>query len=159
MRRRRAQFDDHASGFTIVEVILAGAIMIILCVGILTVFAYTVKINRGENFRAQALSVLQKEVEAYRAVTFVPGTMDPKLVAAGRPSTVNNVPSADGTLFNVTTEWIDNDPSTPYPTLETNNESTCRFKEIKISAVLSNPETGWLANLKADVTIQRVRSN
>lgn len=147
-----------ASGFTLIEVILAGSIMIILCVGILTVFSYTIKLNRGENFRMQALSVLQQEVELYRAAPFVPGTTDPMLIAATKPSTRANVLSADGTRFNVTTEWIDNDVTTPYPTVET-SETNCKFKEIKISAVLANPQTGWLANLKTEVTIQRVRSN
>jgi hypothetical protein len=30
----------------------------------------------------------------------------------------------------------------------------CRFKEIKITATPQTAETGWLANLKTDVTIQ-----
>ena len=60
-------------GFTLVEVIVAASIMIILCVGILTVFSYVVKVNRGENLRAQALSVMQAEVEYYRGLKFVPG--------------------------------------------------------------------------------------
>jgi type II secretory pathway pseudopilin PulG len=62
-----------ANGFTLVEVIVAASIMIILCVGILSVFSYVTKINRGENLRMQALSVLQKEVEHYRSLKFVPG--------------------------------------------------------------------------------------
>jgi hypothetical protein len=38
-------------------------------------------------------------------------------------------------------------------------EQTCRFKEITINATPSVAETGWLADLKTNVTIQRVRIN
>ncbi len=61
------------NGFTLVEVVVAASIMIILCVGLLTVFSYVTKINRGENLRMQALSVLQKEIEHYRSLKFIPG--------------------------------------------------------------------------------------
>src|SRR6188768_339013 len=60
-------------GFTLVEVIIAAGIMIILCIGTLSVFTHAVKVNTGNNLRSQAQSVLQQEVEYYRSLKFVPG--------------------------------------------------------------------------------------
>jgi type II secretory pathway pseudopilin PulG len=54
-------------GFSLVEVIVAGALMIVICVGVLTVFSYVTNINRGNNIRTQALSALQQEIEFYRS--------------------------------------------------------------------------------------------
>lgn len=54
---------SRTRGFTIPEVIVAGSIMIVLCVGTLSVFSYVVRINRGNALRMQALSVLQAKVE------------------------------------------------------------------------------------------------
>src|SRR5436190_16046460 len=61
------------AGFTLIEVIIATGIMVILCIGTLTVFSHATKINRGNNLRAQAQSVLQQEVEYYRSLKFIPG--------------------------------------------------------------------------------------
>lgn len=150
-------------GFSLVEVIIAGTIMIILSVGLLTVFDYTVRINRGENLRMQALSVLQAEVEHYRSLKFVPGLETAadlnnhraaELRGAALPGITYTRPqrtSSDGRVFNITATVVNISPSTV--------EELCRFKEITIVATPAVAETGWLANLRTDVTIQRVRSN
>jgi type II secretory pathway pseudopilin PulG len=144
---------DVKKGFTVVEVIVAGSVMIILCVGVLSVFSYVVKINRGENIRVQALSILQEEAEYYRSLKFVPigsstainaGTYTNQRSAAERTS-------ADGRIFNVTTV-ITNLPSGT-------SDANCKFKEITITATPAVAETGWLANLQTTLTIQRVRAN
>jgi type II secretory pathway pseudopilin PulG len=143
------------NGFTLVEVIVAASIMIILCVGILTVFSYVVKVNRGENIRLQALSVLQQKVEYYRSLKFTPYGSSPDL--DGRAVTnVGTLTSADGRVFDIFVS-IDNDPATT--AIDTGGESTCKYKEITISAVPAAAETGWLSNLRTNVTIQRVRTN
>lgn len=151
------------SGFSLVEVIVAGTIMIILSVGLLTVFEYVVRINRGENLRMQALTVLQAEVEHYRSLKFVPGLETAadlnnhraaELRGAASPGTTYTRPqrtSADGRVFNITATVVNLTPSTV--------EELCKFKEITIVATPAVAETGWLANLRTDVTFQRVRSN
>ncbi len=138
-----------------VEVIVASSIMIILCVGILSVFSYVVKVNSGENLRAQALSVLQLEVEYYRSLKFVP--VGSSTVLDGKTATsMGTRTSADGRVFNITVT-IDNDPNTSG--IQTTGNTTTKFKEITISAVPQTTQTGWLSNLQTNVTIQRVRSN
>jgi type II secretory pathway pseudopilin PulG len=147
-----------AGGFTLVEVILAGAIMIILCVGTLTVFTHAIKINSGNNLRAQALSVLQLEIEYYRSLKYVPVGSNSAL-NGGIYNNVRTRTSADGQTFSISVT-IDNDPFTAgIQTSTTVPEANCKFKEITINAVPTVAQTGWLANLKTNVTIQRVRAN
>jgi len=148
-------------GFTIPEVLVAASLMIILCVGTLSVFSYVVKINRGNNLRMQALSVLQKEVEYYRSLKFVPGLQ----TTADLPNhRVNDLYAGDHTLTAVTTP--DGRTFTITSTVTNtsfsgqNDEAHCVFKTITIQAVPQVAERdAWLQNLNTLVTIQRVRSN
>ena len=148
---RKARKDQRSAGFTIPEVIVAGSIMIVLCVGTLTVFSYVVKINRGNNLRMQALTVLQLEVEFYRSLKFVPVGTDARL-NQGTYTNVRQHTTPDGRVFNVTVV-ITNQPAGTA-------DSACTFKEIVITAtpVVAEREA-WLQNLHTDVTVQRVRSN
>jgi len=156
----RIEIDEtnKIKGFTLVEVIIAASIMIVLCVGILSVFSYVVKINRGENLRMQALSVLQQDVEFYRSLKFIPVGSDAQLNGGNYPN-VRTRTSADNRVFKISVT-IDNDPYTAGIQTSANvAEANCKFKEIKIVAVPQTAETGWLANLRTEVVIQRVRSN
>jgi type II secretory pathway pseudopilin PulG len=142
---------QRSAGFTIPEVIVAGSIMIILCVGTLSVFAFVVKINRGNNLRMQALSVLQLEVEFYRSLKFVPVGTDAQL-NAGTYTNVRQHTTPDGRVFNITVVIANLPAATP--------DSTSTFKQITITATPVVAERdAWLQNLHTDVTIQRVRSN
>ena len=138
-------------GFTIPEVIVAGMIMVILCVGTLTVFSYAVRINRGNNLRMQALSVLQQEVEYYRSLKYVPVGTDAGL-NQGTYTNVRQHTTPDGRVFNVSVVIT----NLPGGTSDVNST----FKEIAISATPAVAENeGWLQNLGTNVTIQRVRAN
>ncbi len=158
---------DNQRGFTIPEVIVAGSIMIILAVGVLTAYVQAIKLNRGNDLRMQALSVLQQEVEYYRSLKFVPGlgtagdlnNHRPAEIRAGTHTRPNRT-SADGRVFSITVTVtnlvfdIDEDAG------ESPAEENVVFKEITISAVPQVAETeGWLQNLNTQVSVQRVRSN
>jgi type II secretory pathway pseudopilin PulG len=156
-------FAGSQSGFSLVEVIVAGTLMIVLCVGLLTVFSYVTNINRGNNVRTQALSALQQEIEYYRSLKFVPG----QETAADLPNhrsaaiyagqrTRPPVTSASGMVFNINVE-VTNLQFSDGSTLE----EKCTFKEITIQAVPAVTQGGWLSddNLKTSITMQRVRAN
>ncbi len=137
-------------GFTLIEVIIAASIMIILSIGLLGVFSNVVQRNRGENTRMQALSVLQEEVEYYRSLKFIPvgshGALD-----AGTYNKTGARAGADGRVFNIVVVITNVDGI-----LDPNS----KFKQIVITASLpTGAETGWLEDLRTNVTIQRVRSN
>lgn len=150
-----------SKGFTLPEVLVAASIMIIIAVGTLSVFSYVVRINRGENLRSQALSVMQKEIEHYRSLKYVPvssGLTSTELNARARSQVTTNAPyvSADGREFNifVTITNINANGTTGGSDTGTN------FKEITIEAVPTVSEQDpWLQNLRTSVTMQRVRSN
>ena len=143
-------------GFTLIEVIVAGSLMIILSVGTLTVFTHAVRINRGNNLRSQAHSILQQEVEYFRSIRFSPGLgTHPDLVggpAFSRPKRFSaDVPPRE---FNVVVD-VDNLPAGT-------TEADCKFKQIKITATPVVAETdAWLsnANLGTNVIIHRVKGN
>jgi type II secretory pathway pseudopilin PulG len=140
-------------GFTIPEVIVAGILMMILCVGTLTAFSTAIQINRGNNLRMQALSVLQEQVEFYRSIKFVPVGTNPLLLQTGSPHNLGVQNSADGRAFNVSATV------TNLPAGTTDANAT--FKQITITATPVVVEAGWLSNsnLNTTVTLQRVRSN
>jgi len=159
-------------GFTLVEVIVAGIVMVVLCVGLLTVFSYVTNINRGNNIRAQALAALQQEIEFYRTLRFVPGLRTaadlpnhrhPNLYdSTGQPSgswTRPQVTSASGMVFDVTVT-VTNLGYAP-DQMPSPSEEACTFKEIVIKAVPAVTQQGWLSddNLKTTITMQRVRTN
>lgn len=144
-------------GFTLPEVLVAASIMIVLAVGTLSVFSYVVRLNRGENLREQALSMMQKEIEHYRSLKFVPnasGLTSLELNACARTQITVNGPfiAADGREFNLF-KTITNSPAGA-------TDAATNFKEIKIEAVPTIPERdAWLQSLDTSVTFQRVRSN
>ncbi len=153
---------NRSAGFTIPEVIVAGTLMIVLCVGTLSVFSYVVKINRGNNLRMQALSVLQAKVEYYRSLKFVPGRETAVDLPNHRPAdlyagahTLSPITSPDGRVFTITSSVTNATPAAG-----ANTEENCEFKTIVITAIpqVAENET-WLQNLNTAVTIQRVRSN
>ena len=148
----------HDQGFTIPEVIVAGVILTIICVGTIQTFTYATQINRGNNLRMQALSILQQEVEYYRSLKFIPGLEDP-LQMGHRPAelyagthTRPQRTSADGRVFNITVTVTNLSPNVA--------EHLVRYKRITISATPAVAENdGWLQNLNTQVTVERVRSN
>lgn len=147
-------------GFTIVEVIVASTILIILCVGVLTVFNQAIKLNRGNDIRMQALTVLQKQVELYRALKYQPVNPDPLLNGHVKQTTATGVASQDGTLFDVAVT-IDNDPYTAGVQTATSSpavaEVDCKFKEITIEVTPHDAQAPWIQNLKTTVVFRRVR--
>ncbi len=145
---------DGERGFTIPEVIVAGSIMIIIAVGVLTAYVQAIKLNRGNELRMQALSVLQQEVEFYRSLKFIPVGSDAAIAGGSYPRP--NRTSASGRVFSINVT-IDN---FPFDGNLDNDETTTTFKEITIVATpLVAENEGWLQDLNTRVTVQRVRSN
>lgn len=172
MSLQKSKFDQNR-GFTIPEVIVAGVILIIICIGTAQTFIFATRINRGNNLRMQALSVLQQEVEYYRSLKFVPGAelagapldlhrpMEIRGSAAGTTHIRPIRTSKDGQQFNLTVVVTNLTPTTGSPAVPV-AEHLIKYKRIQITAtpVIAQSE-GWLsnANLSTTVTLERVRSN
>jgi hypothetical protein len=108
----------------------------------------------------QALTVLQKQVEFYRALKYQPVAPDPRLNGRDRTVIATGVPSANGTLFDVAVT-IDNDPYTAGVQTATSSpavpEVDCKFKEITVEVTPHDAQEGWLQNLRTTVSFRRVR--
>jgi len=144
---------NRKTGFTLIEVLIAGMLMIILCIGLLTVTSQAIKLNRGNNIRIQAQSALQAEAEYYRSLKFVPVGSDVALNANTYTRPVRQ--TADNSNFAVSVVVINKDLVNG----SVSNDSTATLKEITITATPQTAQTGWLANLNTNLTIQRVRAN
>jgi len=144
---------NERAGFTLIEVMVAGMLMIILAVGLLTVTSHAVMLNRGNNIRIQAQSALQAEAEYYRSLRFVPVGSDTALNANTytRPNRV----TADNSSFALSVQIINKNLVNG----SASNDSTATLKEITITATPAIAQTGWLANLNTNLTVQRVRGN
>jgi hypothetical protein len=107
---------------------------------------------------------MQKEIEHYRSLKFVPaasGLTSLELNGCNKTQITVGGPffSADGREFNLFVT-IDNDPSPTAPGVQTAGDTTTFFKEITIEATPTIAERdAWLQSLDTSVTFQRVRSN
>ena len=146
---------DGEKGFTLIETTCALVIILISLLGVAFSFTYAITYNAGNQSRAQALALLQQEVEQIRAAKFTPTVTDSTLTGGVKAS--RSVLSPTGVHFTIQ-DTVDNDPFTagvqdeatvPNPTL----------KEITITTRLEAPSPGWQTALPATVVLRRTRSN
>jgi Tfp pilus assembly protein PilV len=164
------------SGFSLIEVVFALMIIMIAMLGVLTVFTYAVQYNAGNKTRSEALTVLQQEVERYRAAkfnagsapdNFTPGTPDNgRRDITGGTKARRFVTTADANVFSVDVT-VDNDPGVAgvqdetYTCLSPQGTAlaACTVKEITITVRLAPPSPNWQTAVPATVVIERVRGN
>lgn len=142
------------AGFTLIEAACSMVILLVALIGISTTFTYAVNYNAGNSSRAQALAILQQEVEVLRSKKFTPtpgGTDDALLGGekSDKPVTVNN------SRFLVKIK-VDNNPLTE--AVEDESYSTT-MKQITVTVTLDSPTPGWQTAVPATVILRRVRSN
>lgn len=154
------------AGFSLVEVSIAMIIILVALLGVFVTFTYAISYNAGNNSRAQALAVLQREVELLRSAKFTPSLTDnftPGVLDDGRRDITGGVKadriaiSADGNRFVVSTK-IDDNPLTEAIDVYTGNQITT-MKEITITVKLDSPTPGWQTSVPATVVLRRVRGN
>ncbi|MDM7922775.1 MAG: prepilin-type N-terminal cleavage/methylation domain-containing protein [Pyrinomonadaceae bacterium] len=142
-------------GFTLIEVSVAMVVVLIALLGVFMTITYAITWNAGNNSRAQALAILQEEVERLRSAKFTPYFTDDGL--RGGIQSTRTVTSPNGGVFSVRVQ-VDNDPAAagiqteadvPDPTL----------KEVEILVRLENPSPGWQTAIPATIVMRRVRSN
>jgi type II secretory pathway pseudopilin PulG len=169
-----------SAGFSLIEVVIALVILMIALLGVVAVFGYTIVYNAGNKSRAQALTVLQQEVERYRAAKFnagsppdnyTPGDPDDgrrDITGGVKPQRV--VTAENGYIFLVDVT-VDDDPFAPNTSgpqeEDTGYECTtpqgdvvdCTIKEITINVTLAAPSPGWQVAVPATIVLRRVRGN
>lgn len=73
-------------GFTLIEVTIALVVMMVVCLGVASLFSYAAYYVSGGNDRAQALAVAQQALETMRHCKFSTTYTDPLLAATPAPS-------------------------------------------------------------------------
>lgn len=139
-------------GFSLIEVVVAMVVFLIAMLGIFVAFTFAVSFNAGNVSRAQALAVLQQQVENMRAAKFTPIVTDASLTGGVKAS--QTVVSSDGLRFVVNTT-VDDDPFTSG--VQINSAST--LKEISVTVGLDRPTPGWQTSVPATVVLRRVMAN
>ena len=145
---------DKEAGFSLVEATCALIILLIALAGVATTFTYAINYNAGNNSRAQALAVLQQEVEQMRSAKFTPPPNGMDASLAGGRKTPRVISTVDGKRFRIQTV-IDDDPLTAG--VQVDNTKT--IKEISVTVSLDNPTPGWQTAVPATVVLRRVRAN
>jgi type II secretory pathway pseudopilin PulG len=145
---------DKEAGFSLVEATCAMVILLIALVGVATTFTYAINYNAGNNSRAQALAVLQQEVEQLRSAKFTPPPNGMDALLAGGEKAEKPVSTSDGKKFRIKT-IIDDDPFTD----DIQIDDTKTIKEITVTVTLDNPTPGWQTAVPATVILRRVRGN
>ena len=143
------------SGFTLIETTCAMVIILISLLGVAFSFTYAINYNAGNQSRAQALALLQQEVERYRAAKFTPLVTDPELTGGAKAARA--VLSPTGTHFTVQVA-VDNDPFTAGIQDDTAVPNST-LKEITVLTRLEAPSPGWQTAVPATVVLRRTRSN
>ena len=142
------------SGFSLVEVTISLVVLMVVLFGVFVTFTYAINYNAGNNSRAQALAVLQQQVELIRSAKFTPEVTDAVLVGGARARQI--VTSADGGTYRVDIS-VDNDLATSG--IQSTNETTTTLKEVTVIVALDSPTPGWQTSLPATVILRRVRAN
>lgn len=139
-------------GFSLIEAMTAMVVFLIATLGVYTTFTYSVNYNAGNSSRAQALAILQQEVEQMRSAKFTPGKID--TVLTGGVKTPKIVPAPDGNSYRIQTT-VDDDPFTS----GVQTDSTKTLKEITVTVSLDRPSPGWQTAVPATIVLRRVRGN
>jgi len=160
---------DSASGFTLIETIIAMFVITIAMLGALQAIDYSIIYNAGNASRAQNLAILQQEVERLRSAKFTPAGVDSAALpgdgtcrtdaqrditgGAKTPCTMN---MPNGGRFVVTT-WVDDNPFNAAETYDI--DATSRVKEIAVEVALATPSPGWQTAIPARVVLRRTIGN
>lgn len=132
----------RSGGFTLIETTIALVIIMIALLGVFYAVTYAINYNSGNSSRAEALALLQEEIELLRSAKFTPAFTDSTLTAGSHVKT--GVAAANGVTFKVDDEITD---------------VTGTLKEITITVTLEAPNPGWQTSVPATVILQRTRGN
>ena len=138
-RRRRGE-----RGFTLAETAVAFLIMMIVLLGVASVFAYAVYNNTSGDDRTQTLALAQQSLETLRSCQFSEDAVDPRLTAGTYTQTARY--GGSDRLYKI--DW-------------TIADTTTTVKTITVKVTPAGAGTSWGSGTAASVTIvtQRAKSD
>jgi type II secretory pathway pseudopilin PulG len=151
---RSVALKSRERGFTIIEITIAMVIMMIVCLGVASLFSYAAYYVSGGNDRAQALAVAQQALESLRHCTYSTTFTDPSLAATATP-TVSTVyrgadpsdPASIGRAYRL--QVMITDVASPL--------GASTLKNITVSVTPLGAGMNWATN-GGTVTIQTLRA-
>ncbi len=174
---QRRKLRSGSAGFSLIEVCIALVIIMIALLGVAAVFGYTIVYNAGNKSRSQALTILQQEVERYRAAKFNAGSApdnytpgnpdDGRRDITGGVKAQRMVTATNGYVFFVDVT-VDDDPFVAGTQEEDAGDVCsspqgdavdCTIKEITVKVTLAAPSPGWQTAIPATIVLRRVRGN
>ena len=170
-----AESSVRHAGFSLIETVIALVVIMIALLGVFTVFTYAIVYNAGNKARAAALTVLQQEVEFYRAAkfnaspatdNFTPGSPDDgRRDLTGGQKAARTVTTPDGMSFlvNVSVDnapFVANTQDETYQCLSPQGDPVvCSLKEITVEVRLAAPNPGWQTAIPVTAVLRRTRGN
>ena len=141
------------SGFSILEAVIALVLMLVVALGAVSLFSYSVYNNSGGTDRATSLAIAQQRLEMLRSAQFNSVATDP-ILNAGPPVTSTIV--LDGRAFSRTVA-IDDNPATQ--AIDVNVATN--LKGITVTVVPRAIGQGWAFGGGGTITLftQRSRTN
>jgi Tfp pilus assembly protein PilV len=134
-------------GFTLIETTIALLIMMIVMLGVASLFAFSIYNNTSGSDRAQTLAVAQQTMETLRSARYSDAETDASLNA--------------GTVTQNVTRGAYGQGSRPYTIVSTIVDTTPTIKTITVSVTPTGAGPSWATGTAASVTIitQRAKTD
>lgn len=133
------------SGFTLLETTIALVLLMIVGLGSVSLFTFSIYNNSGGSDRAAALAIGQEALETLRKAQFDPNSTSPLLAGGTR---VQDDIVRSGRSFVLTTT-IDDDPTTT--AIDINAASTLKLITVTVTAQSSG--RGWASGAGGTITL------
>ncbi|HKR01183.1 MAG TPA: prepilin-type N-terminal cleavage/methylation domain-containing protein [Pyrinomonadaceae bacterium] len=143
-RRARRGPSEGERGFTLIETTIALLIMMIVMLGVASLFAFSVFNNTSGSDRAQTLAVAQQTMETLRSARFSNTGTDAVLNA--------------GTVTQNVTRGASGAGQRPYTVVSTIVDTTPTIKTITVSVTPTGAGPSWATGSAASVTIVTQRA-
>jgi prepilin-type N-terminal cleavage/methylation domain-containing protein len=138
------------SGFTLLEAVIALLIMLIVALGSVSLFSFSIYNNSGGTDRATSLAVAQQALERLRSAQFNSTTTDAVLNAG---TTVQAGIVRDGRQFTLTVA-VDDNPAT----LAIDVNAATNLKGITVTVVPQSIGRGWAFGAGGTIILVTQRS-
>ena len=136
--------ETECGGFTILETVIAFLLLMIVSLGIASLFTFSIYNNSGGIDRASSLSTAQQALEALRNAQFSSAATSASLKGG---TYVQNV-VRDQRKFTLTIV-VDDDPSTP--AIDVNSSTT--IKKITVTVRSDSISKGWASGSFGTITL------
>ena len=137
-------------GFTLLETTIALLLLMIVSLGSMSLFSFSIYNNSAAGDRATCLAIAQEALETLRTAQFDPSATSSLL--AGGTTTQTNI-ARSGRLFTLT-KTIDDNPATA--AVDVNTTST--LKRITVTVTSQRSTQGWTAAGSVTLMTQRTQA-